>query len=254
MAEQNVPMPQPWRPVEERHCPVCKDAGWLRSDVPFGHPMFGKIVRCACQQAGDASRQRARTFSWLGAGEDQVRELQALTFSSFNPQANGQSVIEAHRRARDYAHALKEQVAGRKNVLLLGSYGIGKTHLACAILNEARLAGIGCLFVSGNEFFQRLYDSHFDERLLQQAIETPLLCLDDLDKMQRKEDGSYQKSTLFTLFDRRYLAHRPMIITANKDDDWQPWLHASILSRLFGHAEVIGMQGQDYRLVRALRH
>jgi DNA replication protein DnaC len=71
--------------------------------------------------------------------------------------------------------------------------------------------------------------------------------------MQRKEDGSYQKSTLFTLFNERDKAHRPVIITANKDDDWKPWLHEAILSRLFGRAEVIALQGQDYRLLRALQ-
>ncbi|SRR5579875_280183 len=249
-----VPLPKPWQPSGEVRCPVCRDQGWLRRDVPPGHPLFGKIVRCACQQEGDTGRLRARTFCWLGANEEQVRELQALTFASFKPQANGQDVLEAYTRTRRYAHDLKQdQVTGQRNLLLLGPYGVGKTHLACAILNEARQAGVGCLFLSGNEFFQKLYDSDFDENLLKQAIETPLLCLDDLDKMQLKGDGSYQKATLFTLFNQRYLTRRPVIITANKDDDWQNWLHGAILSRLFGHAEVIGMQGQDYRLIQAMQ-
>ena len=249
-----VSLPAPLHLVPEQGCPLCHGDGWLRRDVPLGHPAFGKPVRCQCRVEEGTRCNLSRTYSWLGASEDQVGTLEAMTFSTFAPLANGDQVAHAYHRAQEYARSLHTHVTGQKNVLFVGPYGVGKTHLACAILNAARAAGIGCLFAGGNELFQALYDSNFDEHLLRQAIETPLLCLDDLDKMQKKADGSYQKTILFTILNQRHLARRPVMLTANADDDWKQWLHEAVLSRLFGHVEAIGMKGQDYRMVRASGH
>lgn len=30
------------------HCRACKDMQWLRADVPFNHPLFGKVRLCLC--------------------------------------------------------------------------------------------------------------------------------------------------------------------------------------------------------------
>ena len=30
-------------------CPVCKGAGYLVKDVPYGHPDFGKLYPCQCK-------------------------------------------------------------------------------------------------------------------------------------------------------------------------------------------------------------
>src|SRR5436853_2317306 len=37
-------------------CPKCHGAGWLRQNASFGHPEFGKAIKCVCklkQQAND---------------------------------------------------------------------------------------------------------------------------------------------------------------------------------------------------------
>lgn len=237
-------------------CQICKGRGFTRKDVPFGHPLFGKAIMCQCKVVENARRTLARTYSWLGADADIVEEFQSMTFASFDPRANGERVANAYRKARGYATLLKSPSEWR-NGLFVGPLGVGKTHLACAVLNEARMAGIGCLFASGNELFQALYDSHFDESILKDAASIQVLCLDDMDKMQQKkmreddDNGSYQRSTLFTLLNQRYVAKKPTIITANIDDDWRKWMHPAILSRLFGKGKVeaIGMQGQDYRMI-----
>src|SRR5258708_11921565 len=179
--QPSVSLPAAMRVVPGHGCSLCHGDGWLRRDVALGHPEFGKPVRCQCRVEESTRRSLSRTYSWLGASEDQVQALEAMTFASFNPVANGDQVAHAYRRAQDYARSLHEHVTEQKNALFVGPYGVGKTHLACAILNAARAQGIGCLFAGGNELFQALYDSNFDERILRQAIEIPLLCLDDLD-------------------------------------------------------------------------
>src|SRR5512133_2239057 len=34
---------------EEPICPICRGAGFLRLDLPPGHPDFGKLVLCRCR-------------------------------------------------------------------------------------------------------------------------------------------------------------------------------------------------------------
>lgn len=248
MPRRTVPQtPRPLAIVESSVCPVCSGAGWLRQNVPLGHPAFGKPIRCQCKAVEEAKMWLTKTYTWLGAGAQD--ELESMTFASFQPNANGKWVAQAYRRARVYAEQLKSQVEGQISSVLLGPYGIGKTHLACAILNAIRAQGVSCLFVSGNQLFQALYANDFDENIIKKAIDVPVLCFDDLDKMQIKDDGSYQKTTLFNLFNQRYLAKRPCIITTNAEDDLRQWLNGAVLSRLFGNAETISMAGDDFRLV-----
>ena len=34
----------------EPDCPVCRDGGALRLDLPVGHPHFGRLARCECRE------------------------------------------------------------------------------------------------------------------------------------------------------------------------------------------------------------
>ncbi|HET8846231.1 MAG TPA: hypothetical protein VFN35_32515, partial [Ktedonobacteraceae bacterium] len=39
-------------------CAICKGAGFLRSNVPFGHPQFGKAVACQCKEQERKRKRR----------------------------------------------------------------------------------------------------------------------------------------------------------------------------------------------------
>ncbi len=47
----------------EPECPLCRGLGYVRDDVPVGHPHFGKLFPCRCklaeieQQAGQEERR-----------------------------------------------------------------------------------------------------------------------------------------------------------------------------------------------------
>lgn len=231
-------------------CSVCSDLGWVRRNIEdVNDPQFGKAVRCQCQYVADAQAARSHTYRWLGGQDRYARRLEARTFATFEPGANGVSVAKAYRQARALADKLRRQDEEESyNAVFLGPPGVGKTHLACAVLNAVREAGIPCLFASGNQLFQSLFDSGFDAQagILRRAVETPVLCLDDLDKMHLREDGSYQRSTLFDLLNARDLAERPTIVTANRTGEWN-FIHESMVSRLFGSAEIIKVDGEDFR-------
>ena len=66
----------PLEPEPEPACAICKDFGFVRHDVPIGHPEFGRAIPCSCRQ-GEV-RDRLRRRSHLGALTDR-------TFDNFLP-------------------------------------------------------------------------------------------------------------------------------------------------------------------------
>jgi hypothetical protein len=55
--------------LAEGECSLCKGRGWLRFDVPFGHPNFGKLVPCQCteKEFGQERLARLERYSNLGS-------------------------------------------------------------------------------------------------------------------------------------------------------------------------------------------
>lgn len=254
-AKPKVQVPAPVRIVEAELCPICKGAGWLRLDVPVGDPRFGKPVKCKCREQEGINAATAKTYTWLGLPED---DLGLKTFESFTRRKEAWQQ-RAHDMASGYASMVIAQTAGQENLCFKGSVGTGKTHLAAAILNRARAAGIPCLFATAPEFFTALYAADFDDKetLINQAATTPLFCLDDIDKLHIKPSndpempsGSYQKGVLFDMLNRRYRARRPTIITTNAQAGLDRWLDEATQDRLLGNALHIEMIGTSQRRVR----
>ena len=55
------------------NCPHCGGIGYLRKDVPVGHPDFGEVFVCVCRrrQVADAVRDRLFALSHL----EQLRRI-----------------------------------------------------------------------------------------------------------------------------------------------------------------------------------
>lgn len=252
---------------------ICPECGLIPPIVVYigQTENLGYLRReCACMQRERDRREQAaileenraatwaktasRTYTWLGIDQP---ALALMSFEQFNPDAQPEeyrlSIIDAYHYAQGYATSCMASVTGQPNLLFLGSYGSGKTHLSCAILNRLHEARIRCLFTTAQDLFNSLYAAPFEEKplLMQQASDTPVLVLDDLDKLHVKQetDGAFQKRTLFDILDRRYKGRRPTIITTNVTD-LSPWLDGATLSRFYENFQPIPMNGMDYRLIR----
>ncbi len=90
------------------NCPHCGGAGYLRSDVPVGHPNFGRLEVCVCRQRDVSQQVREHLYSL-----SHLDELKELTLESFRPrgqigigekQAN--SLEMAFNQANHYARSL----------------------------------------------------------------------------------------------------------------------------------------------------
>lgn len=233
-------------------CEICKDMGFLRHDVPHEHPMFGKrgIVPCRCKTQEQQQRTTALTYTWTGVDDS---ALEAASFDGFDVSL--QPDVARYRQhlayMRDYA---ARAVAGTpcENVLLKGSYGTGKTHLAAALLNVLRANNKPCLYCTAQSLFNALYASEFNDRYVRLASATPLLVLDEIDKYYAtvQSDGTrggYQKSTLGTIFNSRYSAGLPTVLISNEQHDLSPWLDGWTLSRFLGNRRTLEMNGRDCR-------
>lgn len=112
----------------EPTCPICGGTGYVTADVPIGHPNFGKAIPCECQTNNHVQRriERLRTMSHLG-------DLTYLTFDTFLAEPTHLAQDKAYnlRRAFETCSYYAEQPDGW--LLLTGTYGCGKTHLAAAI-------------------------------------------------------------------------------------------------------------------------
>ncbi len=250
-----VYLPEPLREAQAYACPICKDRGWLRVDVPVGHPQFGKPIQCTCQKQEMIEQAQARTYTWLGQDRQEAMELEQKTFEMFTRREAFWQQF-AYDQASGYASMVRAQSVGQPNMLFKGNVGTGNTHLACAILNLVRAAGIPCLFATAPELFTVMYAAEFARKdtIIMQAATTPLLVLDDIDKLHIRlerspttKPGSYQKSVLFDVLNHRYRVHRPTILTTNEQSGLDRWLDEATQDRLLGNALTIEMLGRSQR-------
>jgi len=126
-------------------------------------------------------------------------------------------------------------------LLLLGSYGVGKTHLAAAIANFAVSVGVPTLFLTVPDLLDWLRYAYGSEEVdfetrFEEIRNIRLLILDDLGTQNATP---WAEEKLYQIFNYRYVNHLPTVITTNqKLDD----IEGRIQSRL-----------RDPELVRVIR-
>lgn len=204
-------------------CPICNDGGYLRMDVPVGHPNFGRLVPCECKIAEMEERRNREVgeMSSLSAFEGQ-------TFETFDPTVPG--IRDAYEAAVEYAQNPDGWL------FLLGGYGCGKTHLAAAVAHYVIAhQNMRALFLVVPDLLDQLraafapdqagtYDARFN------AIRTvDLLILDDLGT---EHTTPWAREKLFQILNFRYNERRPTILTSNRNFDE---LDPRIASRLSDH-------------------
>ncbi len=139
------------------------------------------------------------------------------------------------------------------NVLFLGPPGVGKTHLAVALTEEAIRAGFSAHFITVQDLVSDLGRAARAGRLAQRlrAFITPkVLVVDEIGYLPLDEVGA---TLFFQLVTARY-ERGSTILTSNKSfGDWgstfgDAVLATAVLDRLLHHATVINIRGESYRL------
>jgi DNA replication protein DnaC len=209
------------------NCPFCGGQGYLRADVPVGHPNFGRLEICVCRQRDVSQQVRERLYSL-----SRLDELKGLTFATFQPfgrkglgEMHAASLERAFNQAQHYAKSLNGWL------MLQGGYGCGKTHLAAAIANFTVEMGVPTLFLTVPDLLDMLrfsYDSEdttFEERF-NEIRNASLLVLDDFGTQNAT---GWAQEKLFQILNYRYINKLPLVVTTNLSLDE---IEARIRSRL----------------------
>jgi DNA replication protein DnaC len=204
-ADERAALPVDITPLPPGACPICHGAGYLRHNVPVGHPLFGRAVPCRCKE--EEMERRRRDDLWRLSSLDAFQEM---TFTTFNPKITGT------REAWDVARRYAEDPDGW--LVLSGPCGSGKTHLAAAIANHQFAQGNLVLFAVVPQLLDHLraafapssettYDALFTK-----VCEAGLLVLDDLGA---EHTTPWAQEKLFQIINHRYMYGLSTVITTN---------------------------------------
>ena len=205
-------------PADERDedaCPVCGGRGWYTPDVVVGHPDFGQVIICSCQQQRLSEERLGRLLRYSNLGH-----LTRFTFDTLNPEgiaedSDSRSLFyDACRAAAEYA----ENPVGW--LVLVGPNGSGKTHLAAAVANHRIKSEQVVFFMHVPDLLDHLRATYSPTSeltysdLYMQVVEAPLLILDGLGA---HSSTPWAEEKLQQVINHRFNAELPTIVTTASD-------------------------------------
>lgn len=172
-------------------CPKCQDTGYI-IEGNFATP-------CECLKARQTEKNLKRaSFNALFADKD---------FTNYKVVLNGHKVL----KDRCIAFTKQDEC---KALMILGSVGCGKTHLAVATLKELAKTKIVDA-VSYVELVRKLSANALDEesyyKILGKYTDVECLLIDDLFKGKVTEANAKQ---MYELINARYVNNRTTIVTS----------------------------------------
>jgi DNA replication protein DnaC len=167
-------------------------------------------VICECRRSNDGSRP-------LDAARIPPR-FRECSFHNYYPKNDSQYF------AHSFASRLVEEYPGvNAGLLFMGSVGVGKTHLAIAILKEliAR-KGVSCLFYESGSLLKAIQDSYnpisetSEMRVIAPVYQAEVLVLDELGATV---PTNWVRDTLYQIINTRYNHNKLTIFTTNYLDE-----------------------------------
>src|SRR5215467_7922957 len=231
-------------------CPVCGGAGWKFRGSDR------RVVRCDCR-----IKQRADALLAAARIPKRYEHCELSNFEFEGPHAH---LVRARMEACRF---VEEYPLDNTGLLLIGSIGVGKTHLSVGIIKELILSkGIPCLFYDYRELLKQIQNSYnasvqaTELDVLRPVFETEVLVLDELGAVKPTE---WVWDTVSLILNTRYNDNRTTVITTNfadgppraeggargaaREETLGDRIGERMRSRLHEMCRVIRMEGDDFR-------
>jgi DNA replication protein DnaC len=221
-------------------CEYCQDTGWEYVDGKGVRP-----CRCRSNERKDQLLRAARIPKRYGN----------CSFHTFDA-SNSLELKKALNRLQSWG---REYPLVEHGWLLMGSCGVGKTHLAVAVIKELiQTREISCLFYEFGDLLKKIQDSYnpvsqtSELKVLEPIYEAEVLVLDELGASKPTD---WVRDTMMQIINNRYNERKITIFTTNYPDDRKSdkeenltdRIGVRLRSRLYEMCEVIQMNGEDYR-------
>ena len=200
--ESSSDLPATTVKTEKDVCPNCFGTGtWM-------HPDKGPIL-CPCHRSNLKMRIEA------GRIPLRFRECRLNNYEAIN---------QSQRDALSFADSLVDGYPGvDRGLLLMGGVGVGKTHLAIAIMRALiEQKGVPCVFYESGSLLKAIQDSYnsisqtSEMRVLAPVYDAEVLVLDELGATVPTD---WVRDTMYQIINKRYNDRKLTIFTTNFPDE-----------------------------------
>ncbi len=240
-------------------CPVCQDTGWVLEESGGGS--LAKRCRCFLDKQARILIERAKI----------PKRYRNCSFENFDTMND--SLRDSLKISKQFVKNYPVQEVG---LLFIGPCGVGKTHLAVAILRELiQKKNVTCLFSDFRELIRDIQNSYTPDSVVSESdvlapvFESAVLVLDELGA---KRSSAWVEETIFYIINHRYNQKRLTVFTTNfmdteaEEDTRQTFFKKSgfgkpgddtlvdrigirLRSRIYEMCKVVRMDGDDYRKI-----
>jgi DNA replication protein DnaC len=239
--------------MAEKVCARCEGTGWVLGET--GAKSLARRCQCFYEHQLQTLRDQARI----------PRRYQNCSLQNF--EVHNDSHRDALKISRQFVKNFPAQEVG---LLFIGPCGVGKTHLAVAIIRELiEKKSAPCSFYDFRELIREIQstftpDSNISESdVLAPVFEHDVLVLDELGA---KRTTAWVEETVFYIINQRYNQKKLTIFTSNyldtgEEEDRRDSFYKKagdtlvdrigvrLRSRLYEMCKIVEMWGEDYRKV-----
>jgi DNA replication protein DnaC len=219
-------------------CPICFGTGM--------EVVTGKGARiCSCRKL----RSQFGQFESVRL----PKRYDGFHFNNYDPRSDSQKA--AFKFATGLTH---EYPAVDRGLLLMGTVGVGKTHLAVSILKGLTERGFSCLFYEFGSLLKEIQDSYNPHTqsselgVLSPVLNAEVLVLDELGASKPTD---WVRDTMAHVINTRYNDKKLTIFTTNylderrndRDEVLEDRIGTRLRSRLYEMCKTVVILGDDYR-------
>ena len=236
---------------EQTVCGKCQGTGWVLENAGPGHV----ARRCSCF----ADRRKQALLDQANI----PRRYLACRLDNF--EVHNDSHNDALKISRQF---IKNYPAQDVGLLFIGPCGVGKTHLAVAIIQELiNTKAIPCIFYDFRELIREIQSTFTPESTLSESdILNPVFQAEVLvlDELGAKRTTAWVEETVFYIINHRYNHKKITIFTTNypdtegEEDNREAFykkggenlidrIGVRLRSRIYEMCKVVEIWGDDYR-------